>query len=378
MEKEIKLKPRIGIDARPLSYGFTGNSRYLADVLVHLTKNTNFEYFLYSNKPIHSVFNYLLNDYPLHLRKIVNYPGVVWLNFLLPGILKKDRIDIFWGTIQLLPMFKLNIPTVVNYHDLNFVSAPSTMTKLNYLQHRMLSRFTLKNADKIFCLSKNTYNDIKKYKPKYEEKLRVIYPGANRPSYKPETLPHKDFIFTVGTLEPRKNISTLLKAYLLVKEDFPNFPYSLIIAGRMGWGDPTLGEDLKSGKYKKQGIEFVESPSDEQLLFLYKNCKYFVFPSLHEGFGLPLIEAMVENKPCIGSDIPVFREILQEENDLYVNPKDVEGWKYAMIQMAEKKKFHRDPPCTENDWNWKKTSSEIEEEIVNIWKKRVKESSYAI
>jgi glycosyltransferase involved in cell wall biosynthesis len=296
------------------------------------------------------------------------------LNFLLPEILRKDEMDIFWGTLQLLPFRKLSIPSVVNYHDLNFRSAPQTMTKWNYLQHKIMSRFTIKNADRIFCLSQNTYNEICEYRPKSQNKLRVIYPGANRPKYEPENLAYKDFLFTVGTLEPRKNISTLLNSYLQIKKENPSYPYNLIIAGRIGWGDSTLAKELQAKTYEPQGVIFLENPSDAALLYLYRNCKFFVFPSLHEGFGLPLIEAIVEDKPCIGSDIPVFREILQEPTDIFVPPLDINKWKEAILQMSERKEFKRTPPCSEWDWNWEKTASDIAREISNLWTNTTKES----
>ncbi len=367
-------KIKVGIDARPLSYGYTGNSRYLAESLIYLSQDTRFSFYLYSNKPIHPVFDFLQKDFHLEFMPIRKSPGVIWLNWHLPSLLKKDKMDVFWGTLQLLPFFKLPIPSVVNYHDLNFRSAPQTMTKSNYLQHKVMSRFTLQNADRIFCLSQNTYNEICEYRPKSKQKLKVIYPGANRPKFEPENLPYKDFLFTVGTLEPRKNISTLLNSYLQLKKENPNYPYPLLIAGRIGWGDSTLAKGLQAKTYEPQGVFFIENPSDAGLLYLYRNCKFFVFPSLHEGFGLPLIEAIVENKPCIGSDIPVFREILREPTDLFVSPLDTHGWKEAIQKMSERKDFKRNPPCSELDWNWKKTASEIAEEISNLWINTKKES----
>ncbi len=238
MQLEVKYKPRIAIDARPLSYGLTGNSRYLFEVLKYLIrKDSHFEYYLYSNKEIHPMFMDFIKDNSVQVPIIKKVPGVLWLNFILPYLLHRDRIDLFWGTLQLLPYFKLPIPEFVNYHDLNFKSAPDTMTRSNFLQHRLLSGKTLQNANTVFCLSKNTKKEIAEYKPEFTKKLKVIYPGVSKKIIKNEEIAIKGkFLFTIGTLEPRKNIATVIEAYLLLKKERPNFEYKLVIASRRGWG----------------------------------------------------------------------------------------------------------------------------------------------
>lgn len=361
------MKKIIGVDARPLAYGFTGNSRYLWEALKEILRQTDtFEFILYTNKPLHPVFQEILNHKSIQLAPIYPVMGILWLNFILPFLLKRDKVHAFWGTLQLLPIFKLSIPTIVNYHDMNFLSAKQTMTLLNYWQHKLLSRFTLKNADKILCLSQNTQREIHAYRAFTKSKTSVIYPGANRNKIISKSLNYQNFILTVGTLEPRKNFSTLLKAYLKLKEEYPSYPYALILAGRMGWGDPNLALELKAGKYEDLGVKFIENPSETELAYLYHNCIFFVFPSLHEGFGLPLVEAMIENKCCIASDIPVFREILDSQNDLLVPSLEIDSWKKALLEMANRKTLIRNPLISEKDWSWENTAQKIIQELLEI------------
>lgn len=365
----LKYKPRVAVDARPLAYGITGNSRYLAEVLQRLVRpDSPLEYYLYSNKPIHPVFQELIRSVPVFLPS--KLPGFLWLNFTLPSILKKHRIDIFWGTIQLLPVVGLKIPTAVNYHDLNFRSAPETMTTANYWQHRFLSPLTLKKADTVFCLSENTKKDILDFLPNLSPKLKVVYPGAQ--GFSTISAPSKQlpshFLFSVGTLEPRKNLSTIVEAYRELKKEEPNFPYPLVLAGRLGWKSEGLTAQLKDGSLEKEGVYFLENPNDSQLGWLYKNCSYFVFPSLHEGFGLPLLEAIRENKPCIASDIPVFHEVLDALTDSFVEPKNVEGWKNAFSLAGKKRLSGRKPSSRE--WSWDSTAKEVESYLVELWKNR--------
>ncbi|TGK83251.1 glycosyltransferase family 1 protein [Leptospira noumeaensis] len=342
----------------------TGNSRYLAEVLrIILPKHKDKEFFLYTNKPIHPIFSDLIGKNTKVVLEPKNIPGPIYLNFILPRRLKRDGMEVFWGTIQMLPFRKLPIPSYVNYHDLNFVSAPETMAKWNYFQHKLLSPITMKNADKIFCLSKNTKVEIIKFNPKFEDKCLVVYPGVSKPKpIKVKTKFPKDFFLTVGTLEPRKNINRLVDAFLDFKSKHPKDKHSLLIMGRKGWGEEGefLYQKLGDPKIQNLGVKFIEKPDDGTLAEAFKQCKAFFFPSLHEGFGLPLLEAMLEDKRCVASDIPVFKEILSEKCDLYVSPKETKDWTHSFELMSGVKK-PRSPKFPTKQWSWEETAKKIEE-----------------
>lgn len=381
MSIQLKLKPIIGVDARPLSYGYTGNSRYLIEALKYLVrKDSHFEYRLYTNKEIHPVFLPILKELNLNIPSIKKIPGILWLNFFLPGILSSDRVDIFWGTLQLLPLFKLPLPTVVNYHDLNFISAPQTMSFLNFLQHKFLSSFTLAHADRIFCLSENTKKEISNFKPDVSDKLTVIYPGANRITEKENDLDIGDFILTLSTIEPRKNLQTLIDGYIEVVRQNPNYPNKLVIAGRIGWGEESLVNSLKNGFYSNKGILFIENPDEGTLAFLLRNCKFFLFPSKHEGFGLPIIEAMIEGKLCITSDIPVFREIIEPNFDLLAETMNSNSWAEKILEMTQRISKIQSRNLRNGKWSWITTGKLIETEITDVWDSyiKVKTMSHAI
>ncbi len=373
MQLEVKYKPRIAVDARPLSYGLTGNSRYLFEVLKFLIRqDSHFEYYLYSNKEIHPMFLDFIKENKVIIAPIKKLPGILWLNFILPYLLHKDRIDLFWGTLQLLPYFRLAIPEFVNYHDLNFRSAPETMTRTNYIQHRLLSPKTLHNADTIFCLSMNTKKEIAEFRPEYTKKLKVIYPGVSKKVISNNELAIEGkFLFTIGTLEPRKNISTVIEAYLLLKKEKPDFDYKLVIASRRGWGQEELTAKLLSGELEKEGIVFLENPNDNLLNVLYQKCSIFLFPSIHEGFGLPLLEAMLEQKVCIASDIPVFREILESDTDILVKPREISEWESAILTITNRSSIKRRRTWDEKQWTWLATASQIEETFLIEWHKRL-------
>ncbi|MDZ4726401.1 MAG: glycosyltransferase family 1 protein [Leptospira sp.] len=360
---------KLGIDVRPLAYGVTGNSRYLAETLRRMIpKHKNVQFYFYSNKPIHPIFEDLINHSNVVLRiEDKSIPGPIYLHFFLPRRIKKDNIVKFWATLQLLPFFKLNIPTFVNYHDLNFISAPETMAKWNYYQHKFFSPRTLKIADRIFCLSKNTFHDIEINFPFAKNKCVVIFPGVVKRNFKKikNVLP-TNFFLTVGTLEPRKNIKRLTTAFQNFKIKNPKDKHSLLILGRKGWGEEgmELFSFLTSDTAKKLSIQFIENPSDDLLGQAIHECESFFFPSLHEGFGLPLLEAMIENKRCIASNIPVFKEILEDKNDLYVDPFDTEKWEMAFEEVSKFKTKNRIPKFKETNWSWDRTTQLLEKELL--------------
>ncbi|RHX91403.1 glycosyl transferase [Leptospira yasudae] len=369
---ELKYKPRVGVDVRPLAYGITGNSRYLAEVLRRLiTSESPLEYYLYSNKPIHTVFYDILSNVNSRFFMTGKLPGVAWLNWTIPKRIKKDRLDLFWGTLQLLPLSCGNALTAVNYHDLNFRSAPETMTTANFWQHRILSPKTLNRADLVFCLSENTRQDILKFRADLDPKLKVVYPGVESfPSVREplRELPG-NFLFTIGTLEPRKNLGTLIEAYRKLKRQNVSYPFPLVIAGRLGWKSEGLTQLLKEGTLESEGIFFVENPADEVLAWLYQKCSAFLFPSIHEGFGLPLLEALREGKICVASDIPVFHEILERGTDLFAEPLNVDSWVSALAEL-QRKKNQRPSVWDASQWTWDKTAKKIEDGLIDLWKHR--------
>lgn len=334
-----------------------------------VSDQSHFEFYLFSNKEIHPVFHELLARPGIKSTVIQKGMGFYWLNRILPELLEEKRIDLFWGTLQMLPVFKMKTPSVVNYHDLNFKSAPKTMTLANYWQHRLFSGFSLKNAEKVFCLSQNTLNDIKNYQPNLESKLVVVYPGAAKIEVEEIPIEQKQFIFTIGTLEPRKNLTTLIAAFRELKEENPNFPYRLVLAGRLGWGQEELSNALREGHYSQFGIDFIENPEDGKLAYLLRNCAFFVFPSIHEGFGLPIIEAMREGKTCIASNIPVFREILEDKWDLFVDPLDISGWKKAILEMGTRPPEALRRILPNEKWTWESTAKILENELLTVWYK---------
>ncbi len=346
----MKNKLHIGVDARPLIIPNNGNARYLYRMLKELfLLPGNIHWSLFSNRPIHREFSHLLEHSHVSLIQPgpgeKSLPGPLWVNFQLPPLLARENCHLFWGTLAMLPWIppaERLPPMVVNFHDLNSFVAPSTMTLANRIQHRLLDGRVLRRARKIICLSETTGQDILHFFPRLDSNaLCVVYPGVDRPlevrkRVKPAALPSsfQSFWITVGTIEPRKNQITLIHAYRdLFKKGIPLPP--LLIAGKKGWGESETHSMLASGELTGEGIHYLPEISDEELAWCYGKATHFFYPSLHEGFGLPLLEAMSYGLAIVTSDIPVFREVARGAR--FCGAADVEEWKTAMLEAREGK-----------------------------------------
>ena len=362
---------RIGVDARPLAFPGTGNARYLHQMLKRLIRlRPGDEWVLLSHRPLHPEFLDLLRSENVVLetdRSFLGRLGPLWLHFRLPRLAREHQIDLFWGTLAALPWrakTRLPCPTMVNFHDLNAYIAPETMTLWNRLQHRLMNGETLRNAGIVLCLSANTRNDILSRFPDLPAgKLEVIYPGCElprpsgaKPGEEEEAL--EGCILCVGTLEPRKNHAVLLAAYREARREDDSLP-PLVIAGRKGWGEDSVYLLLESGELERENIFFLENPSDGKLRLLYEAASLLAFPSLHEGFGLPIIEALYLRKPVLLSDISIFREIAPEGE--FADPREISSWKEALLRVSKKRRRGelQAPPFDAEFWSWDKRAEKL-------------------
>ncbi|MCR9144632.1 MAG: glycosyltransferase family 4 protein [bacterium] len=342
----------IAVDARPLAFPATGNATYLHRMLLHLMPlRPETDWLLLSHRGLHPTFADVVNRPRVELnvdQSMFARLGPLWMHLRLPGILKAARPDLFWGTLAMLPLNYRRrcpyLPAIVNFHDLNSVRAPETMPLWKRLQHQFLDQRTLRAADRILCLSKTTQSDIQTAFPDLPAKnLAVVYPGAELPAG--DTAAPRgpvgtltDFFLCVGTLEPRKNQATLLEAYLAAGEKQSgkgggSMLPPLVFVGRRGW-DEELYRRLSSGDLESRNIYFVENASNAELQWCYRRAACVCLPSLHEGFGLPVIEAFQLGKPAILSDIPIFREVGADSR--FVRTTDVADWRDALLETGNR------------------------------------------
>ena len=275
-------------------------------------------------------------------------PGKLWTQWRLPLdlFLGKMRPDVFFSPTHYAPRFS-PIPTVVSVMDLSYLFFPELFKASDLLQLRSWTSYSVRKAKKVLTISNSSKDDIIKEYRLPKEKVVVTHLGIkDAVSFEPNIYSMNklqakydlsdNFILFVGTLQPRKNIKRLIEAFSKLK-DSKNL--DLVIVGRKGW----LYEEILDAPEEfgvKDRVKFLENIEDEELPHFYKNALMFVLPSLYEGFGLPILEAMRNGCPVITSNISSLPEA-GGDACLYVDPENVDDIVEKMKELVEDEKLRK-------------------------------------
>ena len=327
----------IGIDARGLDANKTGISTYIDKIMQkfnEINNKENIKFILYSTREIQLSFK---NNENIELKILKQYKkGVIFTRYILPKILKKDNVNIFWGTQHLLPArnkYTKDIKFILTVHDLAIHRLKIVGSKKNTIIHKLFFKKCCKDADFIIAISKSTKMDLMELFNIKEEKIKVIYLGTNFTNnydltkekeediLKKFNIENKNYLFFISTIEPRKNITTIVKAFEDFKNKNKNDNLKLILAGGLGWKYKNIIKTIDNSKYK-QDINLVGYISEQEKLCLFHNTKGFIYPSLYEGFGMPILEAFKNDAIVITSDVSSMPEVGGDAAFYLKNVKD--------------------------------------------------------
>lgn len=273
----------------------------------------------------YSNFNFVPMSY--NLPRKLTY--AMWHYLNRPGIDRfvKD-VDVLHLPSLLMPAINTNIKKVVTICDLAFLRFPDAFPSSKRIFMRRGLRLAVERADKIIAISQHTKDDIVKLTGIDPDKVRVIYLGV-KPIYRPviDKLSidrilrrygiDSDYILYVGTLEPRKNLTRLLEAFRLLKDDLGG-RYKLVIVGKKGWMYKSIFQRVKELDLEKD-IIFTGYLPDNDLPTVISAATLFVYPSIFEGFGLPPLEAMACGTPVVTSNVSSLPEVVGDAAIL-INP----------------------------------------------------------
>ena len=311
----------IACDIRVFLSGETGVGTYYKNLLNQLAaSDRQNRYMLFSSswkvRFPHGKIPGFVNRRLIDARIPVKVLNWLWYHCQYPPLefFFKEKIDIAHSpTPMLLPCRGKRIITI---HDLFFITNHQLVQPESRRHFRSQLHKNVSKADGIICISQATRSKLLQMFPLAAAKTKVIYHGVaplffadpSQPCalHKKYLLPKKYILFT-GTIEPRKNLPTLLQALIKLKQTGIVIP--LVIAGSRGWGASeflALKKELGSQVREIGYVDYADLP------FLYRAAQFFVFPSLAEGFGLPLLESLASGTPVLCSDIPVFHEIGHE------------------------------------------------------------------
>lgn len=360
---------RIGIDAR--LFKGKGNMTGIAITQYEIVKSLaqydrQNDYYLFSRENI-------VVDFPIPSNwKLIVKPfrqGMIWYNTILIRLLKEYKIDVFWNCNHILPLTKpKHTKYVLTIHDLALCKFKGIGETSNVIKQRLFVRYSCKLADKIATVSECTKNDLIEIMKISEDKIEVCYNGGIQVSEKAsiESIHHTKrkfgidgpYIFYLGTLEPRKNIITAIHAFELVRKQMA---LKFVIAGGKGWKYQPVLDAISSSSYKKD-IILTGYVSLQEKAALYTDASVFVFPSLYEGFGIPILEAFNYGVPVVtaynsslpevGGEAAIYIKNAQDCSELaqqitkamILDKRELED-----IVQAEKKQMSK--------FSWKKSAS---------------------
>lgn len=262
---------------------------------------------------------------------------MIWAQSVLPWWAAQDNTELFWAPVPRLPRYlPERIARVVTIHDLVWKHAGQTMRPLSRWLNANLMPEAVRLADRVIAISEHTACDLLAEFPEAEAKVRVVSLGVSALSQPtpPEALHalgiEGPFFLFVGTLEPRKNLRRLLEAYASLPDSVRN-GVQMVIAGGKGWGGvdvSAIAAQLNIG----DRVRIVGYASDALLSALYAGALFLAMPSLYEGFGLPLVEAMAMGTPVLTSNCSSMPEVAGDAG-LLVDPFDIRSISNGLLAM---------------------------------------------
>lgn len=258
---------------------------------------------------------------------------ILWEQLVQPFQL--GGFDLYHALAFVAPLL-LTVPAVVTIYDLSFIHYPERLPASRRLYLQLLTKLTCQRARRVIAISHSTARDVETTFGIPASKIDVAPCGYDAEIFRPlppeavsafkaaKGLPERFWLF-IGTLEPRKNLPTLLKAYAQLPAD-ERLP--LVIGGGKGWQYDEIFATVETLKLENN-IQFTGFIPLEDLPLWYNSAEAFVYPSVYEGFGIPVLEAMACGTPVIVSDASSLPEVAGSAG-LCVPPQDVDAWRAAL------------------------------------------------
>ncbi|MCL2218605.1 MAG: glycosyltransferase family 4 protein [Chitinispirillia bacterium] len=324
----------IGVDIKHLNGGQAGIRRYIKRVLEELQRiDSENQYCLFEPRPS----NYAPpNPAWKKISHNSKLPGTVWMQTALPGLMKKHNIDIFWAPQQIAPVFGLpgKVSLVTTIHDFTFLHYPKTCRPTDLLIKKLLTASTVEKSAALIPVSDHIKKELLDFYPRAgaaSKIVRTVYNGVDGWDTWARQEPRENFLFFPGSLEPRKNLSRLIKALEIVNENGTDI--NLRICGPQGWKNSNFYRQVELSPVRDK-IKHLGFLSDNELKEQYLKCKAVIFPSIYEGFGLPVLEALTLNTPVLTSKGTAMEEIAGE-SAVYFDPYNVNSIAETIINFSK-------------------------------------------
>jgi glycosyltransferase involved in cell wall biosynthesis len=348
---------RIGLDGDALRAPLSGVGHYIFNLCRELDALLPEASFIaYSRLPAAAV-RLPSPRWQLRTEPVVAFrrlPSFVWLKTRGGAMCASDGVDVFWAGRTLHPRLAGGVRTVCTVHDLNHLVVPETMQFQTRWSSRLWFRGDILTAD---CVLANSYGTAERIRTMVGAEVSDVVPPGVTPQFHP---PHstgeieipenlarlgvkRPYLLSVGTPEPRKNLDLVLRAYIDLKKHGMLSKHQLVLVGPSGWKNRALEQRLREAH--AHGMALAGYVPDELMPVLYAGADALVFPSLYEGFGMPVLEARACGARVVATDIPELREA-GDEYVIYVKPT-FEGLKAGILRAVGSPE---PPPATGRTW----------------------------
>jgi len=372
----------IGIDARVVTDKNSGLVDYVINLIKELIRNPQISLYVFGQKKYESVFSSIKEKSNLYLipvyfsNNFLSLKDFIYEQTGFPKIVNQYQLDIFHNPFGFgIPLF-LKHKLLLTIHDLIPLYDYDNLSTMQKILYRLSLNISVKKADHIVTISNFTQNDLIKFFPGISpEKLTTIHNGFDNLSQvkniskvfrnlQAEHSLNEKYILYIGSATKRKNLLRMVTAFINLKCIF-NFRHKLVLVSKFD-----RLETLKTyhqikhiaGNHKMDDeIIYTGYVEQEEKAALIKNCDFFIYPSLYEGFGLPILEAMCFNKPVLCSNLKVFKELYNHQVK-YFNPQSVTSIEKALSEMITKPQPNNQAGISMNEitnnFSWKKMSDQ--------------------
>jgi glycosyltransferase involved in cell wall biosynthesis len=366
----------IGYEAKRIFHNTTGLGNYSRDLITILSNfHPENKYFLYNPRPTEKQLYQPKNpvEEKLPVSPIDRFFNNLWRRKNVIKDLKKDHLDIFHGLSGEIPLGldKTNIKSVVTIHDLIFLRYPEFYSFLDKIIYKQKFQHAVSTADAIIAVSEQTKEDIIKFLKVDASKISVIYQGCQK-EYKttctPDVLKNltqkyklpKNYLLNVGTVESRKNIFSVVKA-------IKNIDTHLVIVGSL----TSYAEEIKT-YIDKEGLQnkvtFLHGLTTSELAALYQGAEIFIYPSIFEGFGIPIIEALYSKTPVITTNYGCFPEAGGPDS-AYIDPQNISEISTSISRLLADPEKRRDMAEKSFIYAQKFSDENIASNVISLYKK---------
>ena len=305
------------------------------------------EFIFFFDRKYDEQFIFGKNITPIILQPPTRHPILIyiWFEFAVKSALKKYQPDVFFSTDGFCCL-GTDVKTVVMVHDLAYAHFPE---QVSFFVKKFYQRYQpkyLQKANHILTVSNFVKKDIIVKIKIPTAKIDVVHNGCSdafqpmdeifQKKIQKKYAEEKPYFFYVGAVHPRKNVHRLIQAFDIFKNK-TNAPHQLLIAGRFAWQTGEVKSAYENAKHQKE-IQFLGFVSDEELPKLMASAFALVYPSMFEGFGLPILEAMNCDVPVITSNVSSMPEVVGDAGIL-INPNEVNEIEKAMLEIFQNKKM---------------------------------------